>query len=269
MVGRIGLHVILIVLAILTLIPIVWMFLTAIKTNQEIFQWPLTIFPKVIQWKNFSDAWHSEPFDRYLLNTIFVSVGTVIFTLLTSSMAGFAFAKYEFFGKKVLFSLVLALLMIPAQVTLVPTYLIIRKLGFVNSYIGLLIPGLTSVFGIFMVKQYLQNIPDDLMDAARIDGCNDWMIFFRVIAPLITPALSVLAIFTFTNSWNSFLWPLIIGDTQKMYTLQVGITFFRGEGETLYHLIMAVSFISLLPVILVYVFFQRAFVSGIAMSGMK
>lgn len=268
-VSRTALHIILSLLAFLTLIPIIWMFLTAVKTNQEIFKWPLVLFPKEIQWKNFSDAWNSQPFTRYLLNTVFVSVGTVIFTLITSSLAGFAFAKYEFFGKRILFGLVLALLMIPAQVTLVPTYLIIRNLGLINTYTGLLIPGLTSVFGIFMVKQYMQTIPDELMDAARIDGCNDWMIFFRIISPLITPALAVLAIFTFTNSWNSFLWPLIIGDTQKMYTLQVGIAFFRGEGETLYHLIMAVAFLSLVPVIIVYLFFQRAFTSGIALTGMK
>lgn len=268
-VGRFALYATLIVLALMTLFPFIWMFVTALKTSREVFQWPIVLLPQNPQWGNFAEAWSRQPFTRFFQNTVFITIGTTVLTLFTSSTAGFAFAKYEFRGKRILFLIVLMMLMLPPQVTLIPTFLMARNLGLVNSYFGLLIPGITSVFGIFLIRQYLQSIPDELIDAARIDGCSDWNIYTSIILPLIVPALAVLTIFTFTGSWNSFLWPLIIATSSDMYTLQVGIAFFSGQTGTEYQLMMAVAVVSMLPVILIYILFQRYFVASDALAGLN
>nr|PZN55685.1 MAG: sugar ABC transporter permease [Chloroflexota bacterium] len=266
---RILLYIALTVLALITLFPFIWMVLMALKTPAEVFEWPIQLLPDNPQWSNFAEAWARQPFTRYFQNTLFISIGTTVATLFTASTAGFAFEKYNFRFKRPLFMLVLMLLMLPPQVTLIPTYLLVRNLGLVNTYLGLMVPGLTSVFGIFLIRQFLQSVPDELLDAARIDGCNDWSIYTLIILPLLKPALAVLAIFTFTNMWNSFLWPLIVSDSREMYTLQVGIAFFSSQTGTEYQLMMAVAVISLLPVIIMYVLFQRYFVSSAAMSGLN
>jgi multiple sugar transport system permease protein len=234
-----------------------------------VFEWPIVLIPRNPQWGNFAEAWSRQPCMRFFQNTVFITIGTTLLTLFTSSTAGFAFAKYEFRGKRILFLIILMMLMLPPQVTLIPTFLMARNLGLVNTYVGLLIPGITSVFGIFMIRQYLQAIPDELIDAARIDGCDDWNIYTMIILPLILPALAVLTIFTFTSSWNSFLWPLIIATSSEMYTLQVGIAFFSGQTGTEYQLMMAVAVVSMLPVILIYVLFQRYFVASEALAGLN
>lgn len=267
--GRIGLYLFLFILVMLTIFPFIWMFVTALKSSREVFQWPIVLLPSNPQWGNFAEAWSRQPFTRFLQNTIFITIGTTALTLFTSSTAGFAFAKYEFWGKRVLFILILMLLMLPPQVTLIPTYLMVRNLGLVNTYFGLMIPGITSVFGVFLIRQYLQSIPNELLDAARIDGSSDWTIYVHIILPLLKPALAVLAIFTFTGSWNSFLWPLIIADSSSMYTLQVGIAFFSGQTGTEYQLMMAVAVVSMLPVVLMYLLFQRYFVASVALSGLN
>ncbi len=267
--GKLGVYLLLIILAVVTVFPFVWMFVTALKSPSEVFRWPIVLFPHEPQWGNFAEAWSRQPFTRFFQNTVFITIGTTLLTLFTSSTAGFAFAKYEFRGKRFLFMLILVLLMLPPQVTLVPTYLMVRSLGLVNSYFGLMIPGITSVFGVFLIRQYLQSIPNELIDAARIDGSNDWGIYVQIILPLLKPALAVLAIFTFTGSWNSFLWPLIIADSSSMYTLQVGIAFFSGQTGTEYQLMMAVAVVSMLPVVLMYLLFQRYFVASVALSGMN
>jgi multiple sugar transport system permease protein len=266
---QVALYVVLIIMAVVTLFPFIWMFVTALKTSSDVFAWPIVLFPDNPQWGNFPEAWGRQPFTKFFQNTLFITIGTTVATLFTSSTAGFAFEKYEFRGKRFLFLLVLTLLMLPPQVTLVPTYLLVRDMGLVNTYWALMIPGLTSVFGIFMIRQFMQSIPDELLDAARIDGCHDWNIYTLIVLPLLKPALAVLAIFTFTNSWNSFLWPLIVSDSVEMYTLQVGIAFFSGQTGTEYQLMMAVAVISLLPVVLMYIVFQRYFVSSAAMSGLN
>lgn len=267
--GKLGVYLLLVILAVVTVFPFVWMFVTALKSPSEVFRWPIVLFPHEPQWGNFAEAWSRQPFTRFFQNTVFITIGTTLLTLFTSSTAGFAFAKYEFRGKRFLFMLILVLLMLPPQVTLVPTYLMVRSLGLVNSYFGLMIPGITSVFGVFLIRQYLQSIPNELIDAARIDGSNDWGIYVQIILPLLKPALAVLAIFTFTGSWNSFLWPLIIADSSSMYTLQVGIAFFSGQTGTEYQLMMAVAVVSMLPVVLMYLLFQRYFVASVALSGMN
>ena len=259
----------LLVAAAFSALPFLWMFSTAIKTQQQQYAWPPIFIPKEIQWQNFAIAWNSQPFARYYLNTAFMTLAHLIGGLFLSSTAGFAFAKYEFFAKRFLFGFILAFLMIPSQVTLVPSYMLINHLGWVDTYTGLIVPGLVNIFGIFLVRQYLQSVPDDLLDAARMDGARDWRIYWTIILPLIKPALATLAIFIFTGSWNAFMWPLVVADSQRLYTIQVGIAFFTGPGGVNHALPMAIGFLSLLPVLLVFVTFQKYFVSGIALTGMK
>lgn len=266
---RIGLYCLLIIMAAFAILPFVWMSSTAVKSEAEVFLWPPSLIPKHIQWQNFVNGWTRLPFNRFFLNTLFLSVMTTGFTLFAGSTAGFVFAKYDFPAKRFLFFLLLSFLMVPGQVTVVPSYLLVRSFGWVNTYAGLIVPGLLDIFGIFLVKQFLHSIPNDLFDAARIDGCHDWRIYLNIVLPLIKPALAVLAIFTFTGSWNAFLWPLVIADDIDLYTLQVGIAFFTNQAGTDYPIMMAVGFVSLLPVIIIYILFQRYFVSGIALTGMK
>ncbi len=249
--------------------PFFWMFSTALKSEAEIYKWPPSLFPNNPLWENFKEAWGMAPFNRYILNTFIITIFSVFFVCLFSSMAGFAFGKYTFAGREVLFWTMLLFMMLPSQVTLIPVYLILRDLRWLNTYQGLIVPGLASPFGVFLVRQYMQTIPNELIDAARIDGCSEWKIFSTIVLPLIKPVLGTLTIFTFTGSWNSFLWPLIITDRQEMYTIQVGISFFRGQYHVTYNYLMAASFISLIPVIIIFLLFQKYFVSGLVLSGMK
>lgn len=259
----------LIIAALVTILPFLWLVSTSFKTEAEVFRMPLTLIPPELQWQNFSDAWARAPFTRYYLNTLFIAIATTAFHLFGSTTAGYAFAKYNFWGKKYLFMLFLAFLMIPPQVTLIPTFLVVKALGWVNTYQGIIFPGLVNVFGIFLMRQYFQSIPDDLIDSARIDGCSEWRIFWQIVLPLVTPAMAALAIFSFTGSWNAFIWPLIVAQSSDLYTIQVGIAFFTDQAGTDFNQLMAVSLIALIPVMLVYVIFQRYFVAGIALTGMK
>lgn len=256
-------------LGFIMIFPFYWMFSTALKTQQEIYQWPPSLFPENPLWSNFKTAWNMAPFNRYFLNTFIITISTVIFVCLFSAMAGFAFDKYKFAAKEILFWIMLLFMMLPPQVTLVPVYLILKNLRWLNTYQGLIVPGLASPFGVFLVRQYMHTIPNELIDAARIDGCSEWKIFITLIMPLIKPVMGSLAIFTFTGAWNSFLWPLIITDRQEMYTIQVGISFFRGQYHVDYNYLMAASFISLIPVVVVFLLFQRYFISGLVLSGLK
>ena len=267
--SRLTMYVLLLLFAAFSAMPIILMFSTAIKLPNEVYAWPPIIIPAEPQWQNFSKAWSAAPFTRFLFNTVYITLAHMLFALFSSSTAGYAFAKFNFVGKKVLFYALLMLLMLPGQVTLVPSFLIVRNLHWLNSYAGLIVPGLVSVFGIFLLRQYMQTIPNALIDAARIDGAHDWYIYRAIILPLTTPALATLAIFSFTASWNSFMWPLIVADRTQYYTLQVGIAFFVTEAGTNYTHMMAICALSLLPVIAVYVLFQKYFVRGVAMSGMK
>lgn len=268
-ISRIISYFLLWVLGLVMIFPFYWMFSTALKTDQEIYQWPPPILPKVPQWENFRIAWNMAPFNRYFINTSIVTIISVIFQCLFSAMAGFAFGKYNFIAKEIIFWIMLLFMMLPPQVTLVPVYLILKNLRWLNTYQGLIIPGLASPFGVFLVRQYMQTIPNELIDAARIDGCSEWKIFALLIMPLIKPVMGSLAIFSFTGAWNSFLWPLIITDRQEMYTIQVGISFFRGQYHVEYNYLMAASFVSLIPVVVIFLLFQRYFISGLVLSGMK
>lgn len=266
---KVVLYIVLIVLGLSMVFPFFWMISTALKTDPEIYRIPPQLLPEIPQWSNFSKAWSSAPFGRYLFNTVLIAVVTTFFDLLLSSLGGVAFGKYRFFGQKVLFAMVLGIMVVPAQVTLIPNYLIMNMLGWLNTYQGVIIVSIVSPFGIFLVRQYLQTIPDELMDAARIDGCSEWGIFYRILLPLIKPVLGTLAIFSFTNSWNSFMWPLILMDKSQMYTLQIGLAFFRGQHHVYPNLLMAINTLTVIPIMILFLFCQKYFVAGIQMSGLK
>ncbi|MDZ5471465.1 carbohydrate ABC transporter permease [Bacillus sp. 31A1R] len=251
------------------LLPFAWMFFSAIKPNSEIFTSPPTLLPSNPNWGNFIDAWTSGDYTQYFINTAVISVLTTIITLFICSLAGYTFAKYEFFGKKTLFLFFLGTMMIPMQVIMIPIFLMMAKLGLLNSYWSVILPLAANAYGVFLMRQFMSTIPTELMEAARIDGCSDFRIFWQIVLPLTKPALVTLGILTFLGAWNEFLWPLIMLDSPDMMTLQVALTQFQGQYEVKWNLLMAASALSMIPIALIFIVFQRFLVEGIATSGVK
>jgi alpha-1,4-digalacturonate transport system permease protein len=263
-------YVLLSVVSVLMLFPFVWMISTALRPEGH--QAELSLIPQpYLAFENFARAWtypHTL-FNQYAINSLVIAVVSTVLAVSLNALAGFAFAKYNFPGRTVLFYLVLATLMVPFQITMIPTYVTVAKLGLINNYWGVILPGTASAFGIFMVRQYMQSIPDELLDAARIDGSSEFGIFVRIIVPLSGTVLAVLGLLTFLYRWNDYLLPLLVLNRQQMFTLPIGITNFIGEYQAEWSLVMAASLISIVPTVALFLFFQRYFVSGIAMTGMK
>jgi multiple sugar transport system permease protein len=253
--------------AVITLIPIVWMILTALKTSAEVNADPPTWIPETLRWANFRDAWNFAPFGRYLINSLVMAGGIALTQVVTSALAAYAFARLRFPGRNMLFYLYLGTLIIPPQVTVIPQFLIVRELGWVDTYQGLIIPQAFTAFGVFLLRQFFLGIPFELEEAARIDGASRWGCFWRIILPLSGPALASLAIFAFMFHWNNLLWPLIVSNTDKTIPVVVGLTRFQGEHGTDWQLLMAASVVATIPVLIAYFAAQRWFVQGIATSG--
>ena len=268
---RFGLYALLTLGCLVTLLPFVWMILGSFKTSGEIIRIPPSFWPENPTLQNYRTILTDPklPLARFYLNSLFVSVSVVTLTLFTSSLAGFIFAKYEFFGKNVAFSFILATLMIPFQVLMIPSYLILVRLGLIDSLWGLIVPGATSAFGIFMMKQFIQGLPNELLDAARIDGSSEWGIYWRVIVPQVGPALATLGILTFMGNWNSYLWPLVVITSHQKRTLPIVLTWFNSMHGTRYDLTMAASVLIVVPILIVYAIFQRWIVQGFTLSGLK
>lgn len=264
------LHAVLIVMALLMFFPFFWMIATALRPPGQ--EADISLIPQpYLAFENFSRAWSypRAPFPQYTINSFIIAIVSTVLGVALNSLAGFAFAKYRFPGREVLFYLVLATLMVPFQITMIPIYVTIAKLGLINNYWGVILPGAASAFGIFLIRQFMQSIPDELLDAARIDGASELGIFVRIVVPLSGPAMAVLAIFTFLARWNDYLLPLLVMNRQAMFTLPIGITNFIGEYRAEWSLVMAAALFSIIPPVLLFLFFQRYFVSGIAMTGMK
>jgi multiple sugar transport system permease protein len=253
--------------AVITLIPIVWMILTALKTSAEVSADPPTWIPQTLRWENFRDAWNFAPFGRYLINSLVMAGGIALTQVVTSALAAYAFARLRFRGRDLLFYLYLGTLIIPPQVTVIPQFLIVRELGWVDTYEGLIIPQAFTAFGVFLLRQFFLGIPFELEEAARIDGAGRWGCFWRIILPLSGPALASLAIFSFMFHWNNLLWPLIVSNTDKTIPIVVGLTRFQGEHGTDWELLMAASVVATIPVLVAYFAAQRWFIQGIATSG--
>jgi multiple sugar transport system permease protein len=268
--ASVWIHAALILGLILVVGPFLWMLLGSFKTTAEIRQVPPTWFPVNPTMQNYTDLVSKEAFPRYFFNSTVVASAITLGNLLFCSMLGYALAKLTFPGKRVLFVLVLGMLMVPGIVTLTPLFVLITNLHISNTHAALILPFLAGPFGVFLMRQFISDLPDELIDAARVDGASEYYIFSRIILPLSGPALATLAILTFLGSWNNFLWPLVVAQTQDMYTLPVAIALFAtGQNQTNFGLLMAGSVIVIVPVLLVFLALQRYFTQGIAMTGFK
>lgn len=265
---NIFIYVLLIVGAIIMIMPFLWMVLTSFKSLDEVFSFQLRFLPKHFQFENYKTVWTVLPFGRFFINSIIVSLIVTIGQLILCSLAAYAFARLEFPFRDQIFLLYLAALMIPMQVTLVPNYLIVKYLNLVDTYAGVILPQVFSVFGTFLLRQFFISIPRELEEAARIDGCSFFQCYLLIILPLSRPALTTLGLFGFMFSWNSFLWPLIVVNSTNLYTVPLGLLSFQGQFTTNWPIMMAAACQAMIPVILVYIFTQKYFVEGIALTGM-
>ena len=255
------------------LVPFLWMISTSLKPPGTAFSYPPQILPTTFDFRNYQQLFTLVPFGRYFVNTVLVTVLTVLGQVAFCSTAAYAFARLQFIGRKAFFVLFLATMMIPFQVTMIPLFLLVFKLGWVNTYTGLIAPGISSAFGIFLLRQAFLTIPRDYQDAARIDGAREWTVFFRIFLPLTKPAVATVAVFAFMGTWNDLLWPLLVSRDEEHRTLELGLAYFNASSSAFqqpnWPLMMAASVVVLLPVLVVYLFAQRYFVAGIALSGVK
>jgi len=262
---------ILLVIGIILLVgPFIWMVLGSIKTTGELRQVPPTWLPENPTLNNYAELFDRLSFVRYFFNSAIVAIAVTAGNVIFCSMLGYALAKLTFPGKRILFAVVLGTLMVPAIVTFMPLFVLVANLNLVNTHAGLILPFLVGAFGVFLMRQFIGGIPDELLDAARVDGAGEHYIFWRIVMPLCGPAIATLTILTFLGSWNSFLWPLVVANTEDMYTLPVAIALFAtGQQETNVALLMAGSVVVILPVLIIFIFLQRYFTQGIAMTGIK
>jgi len=257
--------------ALSMLAPFAWMFITSMMTQKQIFSYPPEIIPDPIHFKNYPEVAKAIPVATYFYNSAVVAVLTTVGQLLIASMAGYAFARISFKHREPLFLLFLATTMVPPQVNIVPLFFIMRELHWIDTYQALIIPGLFGGFGIFLMRQWFKTLPAGLEEAAKIDGCNPLQTYFKIALPLALPALATLGIFTFILTWNSFMWPLIVTNTDSMRTLPVGLAIFKGSFRetTEWGQLMACAVISVIPVIGVFLLGQKYFIRGIMLGGMK
>lgn len=263
------LYVSLSVAAFIVLLPVLWMISAAVRPEGNIVSHPADLIPTVFTWDNFREIWTAIPFLDELRNTLIFAGGVTCVSLLFDSMTAYALARLDFPGKRVFFLLVLLFLMVPPQITLIPVYQIVAKLGLVNTFPGLIVPRATNMFGIFFLRQFFLGIPDDLSQAARIDGAGEFRIYWKVILPLARPALLTLGLFHFMYNWNDLLWPLIITTSNDMATLPAGLSEFAGTHVVQYGLLMAGATMAMLPMLLAFILVQRKFIQGIATTGFK
>lgn len=262
-------YILLIILAFVMLIPFVWMISASLKFNKDIFVIPYEWISKEPRWQNYLDIWTKIPLAKYALNTAKLTLIVTILQILTSSFAAYAFAKLQFRGRNALFLAYIATIAVPWQVYMVPQFLFMRKLGLADTHLAIIILQAFSAFGVFLMRQFYEGIPDSLCEAARIDGMSEYGIYAKIMLPLSKPALSTLTIFTFVNTWNDFLGPLIYLTTDSKKTLQIGIKMFISQYSAEYGLIMAASVLSLIPVLIVFMSLQKYFVAGITTGAVK
>lgn len=263
-------YVVMLGLAFLSLLPFIWMISTSLKDVAEVFVYPPTLIPKRLAFENYIEAWKAAPFARFMINSVVHSSLVTLSHIITSCLAAYAFARLNFWGRDKIFLLYLGTMMIPTQVTLIPAFIIVRNLGWIDSFYGLIIPNGASVLGVFLLRQFFLGIPGDLEDAAKLDGCGPLRTLWAVFVPLAKPALTTLALFSFMQTWNSFFWPLIVTNTSSMRTLQIGLRYFMdSDAGNIWNLLMASSVIVMAPVIAAFLLAQRNFIEGITLTGIK
>lgn len=262
-------RVFLILGALFMLIPLIWTLSTSLKAPGTEFALPVRWIPETFHFENYAEVMQRVPLARWFFNSLVVALAATVGQMITGAMAGYAFARLKFKGRDPLFLLYLGTMMIPPQVTIIPLFIIVRAFGWYDSYWGLIVPGLFGAFSVFIMRQFFLTVPDELEDAAKLDGANHWQIFWRVMLPLSGPSLATLGTFTFMAFWNSFLYPLIITSSQEMRTLTVGLSVFRNTFTTEWTLLTAGLIISVIPVIIAFLIGQRYFIRGITMTGLK
>ncbi|WP_027625145.1 carbohydrate ABC transporter permease [Clostridium lundense] len=259
----------LILVSILVALPFVWMIFSSFKRIDEFYLIPPKLLPNNFSLENFKELFERGNFGRYYLNSIFVTLVQVVANIIVVTMAGFAFAKYNFKGKRIIFLAILATTMIPWVATIIPLYIMAYKAKLINTYFGLIFAGMVDAFSIFLARNFMQSIPNSLIEAARIDGANEFDIFTKVVLPLIKPLIAVITINKFISSWNAFQWPLLVVGEDRLRTLPLAIAKLSSQYYDAYNLKMAAAFLAIIPVLIVYIAFQKYFVSGISLSGMK
>lgn len=268
-IGRVVLYVVLLALAVLMLIPFAWMLSASLKLDKDVFIFPIKWIPENPRWANYLDIWTKIPLSKFVQNTTKLTIIVTILQLFTSSFAAYAFAKLKFKHRDLLFLAYVSTIAMPWQVYMVPQFIMMRSMGMNDSHMAIICLQAFSAFGVFMMRQFYQGIPDELCEAARIDGMNEYQIWYKIMLPLSKPALSTLTIFTFVSTWNDFLGPMIYLKTEAKKTLQIGLRMFISQYSSEYGLIMAASVLSLIPVLVVFLSLQKYFVEGIAATGVK
>jgi len=267
---KLVMHIFLFIGGLIMLMPFAWMISSSLKEPARVFIYPPQWIPNPITFKAYIQTWTLLPFSIAYLNSFKITLSAVVGTLLTSSMAAFAFSKLEFYGRKLIFISLLATMMIPIQVTLIPMFILFKNIGWIDTHWPLIVPRvLTNAFGVFLLRQFFMTIPDDLLDAARIDGCNLWGIYWKIMLPLSTPALATLGIFVFMSTWNDFLAPLVYLDSMKKLTVPLLVSATKGLYYNEWTILMATGCSAVMPVLIVYLFAQRYFIQGITLTGLK
>jgi ABC-type glycerol-3-phosphate transport system permease component len=262
-------YIFLAIFTISALGPLIFSFLSSFKTFHDVLAIPPTLFPQTWTWDNYARITADTAFLRWILNAFIYAVGAVILNTLFSAMAGYAISRLQFPGKETIFLVTLAVMMIPLTVTLIPKFLVMNSLGLVNTYLALLLPAMAQPFSVFLMVQFMKGLPKELEESAMIDGASRWRTFYQIILPLVKPALTAVAIVTFQGAWNDFLWPLVVLGTRDMYTLPLGLYFFKSAHYTEYNLLIAGSMFNTIPIIVLFFIFQRYFIEGAVSSGVK
>ena len=262
-------YILLVFGAVTMVVPFLWMLSTSLKEPGAVFAFPPQWIPRPCIWKNYLQVWSVIPFARFYINSILVAICVTLGQVLTSSMAAYAFARLRFPGRDKLFFGYLATLMIPGSVIMIPVFVLVKLMNWIDTYRVLIIPAMFTAYGTFLLRQFFMTLPRDLEDAAKMDGCSLFGIYWRIILPLSLPALGALSIFTFMGNWASFMWPLLVINETQMFTLPVGLAYFQSQYTTNWTLLMAGSVMAMLPVIIIFVFNQRFFIEGIKLTGLK
>ncbi|TDL96653.1 carbohydrate ABC transporter permease [Macrococcus carouselicus] len=262
-------YLMLILGSILMLLPFIWMVSTSLKPSDEVMTMPPVWIPSEFRWDNYMTAFQKAPFARYLFNSIVVTVLSTIGELLTTILAAYAFSKLAFWGRDIVFSVLMATMMIPGEVLLIPNFVTLSNLGWIDRFEALIVPWTASIFSIFLLRQFFMSIPDELGYAARIDGCSNWNFLWRIMVPLAKPAIVTIVLLKIIGSWNAFLWPLVVTNSEEMRTLPVGLTAFTTEAGTNYELLMAASAMIILPMIILFIILQKYIIQGVARAGIK
>ncbi len=267
--GKVILYLVLVGLAVVTLLPFVWMLSSSLKLDREVFEFPIRWIPKVFHWENYSLIWTKAPMLMYFRNTAVVAICVTLIQTTTSSFAAYAFAKLEFRFRDTLFLCYIATIAVPWQAYMIPQFVEFRSIGLYDTLLAIMVLQAFSAFGVFLMRQFYRGIPTDLCEAARIDGLSEYGIWARIMLPLSKPAIATLVIFTFIGTWNDYMGPMIYLTSESVKTVQIGLKRFIQENSSDYHLIMAASMVSLIPVSVVFICLQRYFIEGIATSGLK